>query len=109
MFYMLTAFNLRDGSTMQEFESALRTMSAQLSEAGLLESTGPIGRRHRHPVMDTDMRDFEYFFLMTFRDQEQCDASVEKMYELGAHDDPAHVATYSKIGDAVFTCWEDDE
>ena len=62
MFYMLTAFNLREETTLEDFESALRTMSAQLSEEGLLESTGPIGRRHRHPVMDTDMRDFEVLF-----------------------------------------------
>lgn len=109
MFHMLTSFKLREGVTIGEFDSALRTMSSQLEDGGYLESTGPIGRRQRHPVMDTEERDHDYYFIMSFRDREQCDRSVEHMYELGAHDYPAHVATYSKIADAVFVCWEDIE
>lgn len=107
MFHMLTSFTLRDGVTIEEFDSALRTLSVQLINGGFLAATGPVGRRQRHPVMDTDERDHDYYFIMSFVDREQCDRSVEHMYELGAHDDPAHVATYNKIDDAVFVCWED--
>lgn len=109
MFHMLTSFTLRDGTAIEEFRSALQTLSAQLIDAGVLKSTGPIGRRQRHPVMDTEERDHEFYFIMSFDNREQCDRSVEHLYALGAHDDPAHVATYNKISDAVFVCWEDIE
>ncbi|MEL7186088.1 MAG: hypothetical protein AAFN50_06595 [Pseudomonadota bacterium] len=106
---MLTSFKLRDDITIDEFQSALNVLSAQLIDAGMLNSTGPIGRRQRHPVMDTEERDHEFYFIMSFDDRAQCDRSVEHIYSLGAHDDPAHVATYNKISDAVFVCWEDIE
>lgn len=109
MFHMLASFNLKEDATLDAFRSALDQLTEQLKDKGVLESTGPIGLRQRHPVMDTEERDHEYYFIMSFKNRAQCDRSVVYITELGAHEDPAHVATYNKIADAVFVCWEDIE
>jgi len=79
-----------------------------MTEIDLMDSTGPIGRRHRHEVMDTDSeRDHEYFFIISFRDRAQCDRAVDHIYR---HTEPAesiHKAVYSSIADPIFICWED--
>lgn len=108
MFHFLSCFNLKESTSVEEFESSLRALHAHLHEIDLLQETGPIGRRVRHPVMDTDEeRDYEYYFVMSFRDRAQCDASVEYIQ---AHKEPGlgiHDAVNNKIADAVFICWED--
>jgi len=108
MFHMLSCFNLKPGVAVEEFRAAVAELSNFLQGENLLQGTGPIGRRQRHPVMDTDdERDHEYFFIMSFADREQCDRAVEHVYR---HEEPGesiHNAVYSRINDAVFICWED--
>ena len=108
MFHMLTCFNLEPSATVEEFGSKLKEFSSHMRELGLLESTGPIGRRQRHPVMDTDdERDHEYFFIMSFADREQCDRAVDKIKSVEEPDASIHKAVYANIHDPVFICWED--
>jgi hypothetical protein len=108
MFHMLTCFDLQPGLEIDEFRRALDGFSAHMQERELVHSTGPIGRRQRHPVMDTDSeRNHEYFFVMSFRDRAQCDRAVEYIY---AHEEPAesiHTGVYTKVMDPIFICWED--
>lgn len=108
MFHFLSCFNLKDDTSLDEFRSALHVLHGHLKDLDLLEETGPIGRRVRHPVMDTDEeRDYEYYVVMSYRDQAQCDASVEYIQ---GHKEPGlgiHDAVNQKIADAVFVCWED--
>ena len=78
MFHMLTCFNLQPGITIEEFQQSLLEFTTHMQKVDLVDSTGPIGRRQRHEVMDTDSeRDHEYFFTTSFRDRAQCDRSVE--------------------------------
>ena len=108
MFHMLTCFNLESGTSIEEFRRALDELTERMVGLGLLNSTGPIGRRQRHPVMDTDdERDHEYFFTMSFVDREQCDRAVEHMQSQNAPDDALHRATYEKVSNPVFICWQD--
>jgi len=108
MFHMLTCFNLEPPATVEEFSSKLIEFSAHMRGPGLIETTGPIGRRQRHPIMDTDdERDHEYFFIMSFADREQCDKAVEQMQSKKEPGNSIHTAVYSSICDAVFICWED--
>jgi hypothetical protein len=108
MFHMLTCFNLKPSATVAEFGSKLTEFSAYMQELGLLESTGPIGHRQRHPVMDTDdERDHEYFFVMSFRDRAQCDRAVEQVQSAEQPGDTIHRSVYAEICDPVFICWED--
>ena len=108
MFHMLTCFNIGSPTTVDEFGTRLAEFSSHMRGLGILESTGPVGRRQRHPVMDTDNeRDHEYFFIMSFADREQCDKAVEQIQSQEEPGDAIHKRVYSSIRDPVFICWED--
>ena len=105
---MLTCFNLGPEFTIEEFRQSVASFTTHLKSMGLVDSASPIGRRQRHPIMDTDSeRDHEYFFIMSFRDRAQCDRAVEHILP---HEEPGesiHKAVYSKVRDPIFICWED--
>lgn len=105
---MLTCFNLADEFSLDDFDASLRRFSNDLIDQALLASTGPVGRRVHHPVMDTDNeRDHEYFFVMCFSDRAQCDEAVSR-FQAGHPDvEPDHVTLQSMVRDPVFICWED--
>ena len=108
MFHMLSCFNLKPGVTVNQFKESLNLFESDMHKLDLIESVNPLGKRQHHPVMDTDSeRAQEYYFTITFRDRQQCDQAVEKIY---AHTDPgeeSHNNMYSKIIDSIFICWED--
>ena len=109
MFHMLSCINLKPGIPISDFRDAVADMTAFLKSEDLLHDTGPIGRRQRHPVMDTDAeRDHEYFFVMSFSDRAQCDRAVAHVYR---HEEPGHSIhqlVFDAVSeDAVFICWED--
>ena len=108
MFHMLSCFNLKPGVTIESFSRSLVQLDDYLRKIDLVESTGRIGRRQHHPVMDTDSeRDHQYFVIMTFRDRDQCDRSVGRVK---ARDEPLnsiHHAVWHQVEDPVFICWED--
>ncbi len=108
MFHMLTCFNLETPTTVDQFSKALSAFDEHMKSKGLLEKTGPIGRRQHHPIMDTDdERDHEFFFIMSFRDREQCDRAVELIESAAEPDSSIHKAVYANIRDQIFICWED--
>ena len=108
MFHMLSAIKLKTGITVEEFRQSVEAFTAHMQKIGLLHSTSPIGRRRKHPIMDTDAeRDHEYYLIMSFQDRAQCDRAVENILR---HEEPGksiHQAVFSSIEDPVFTCWED--
>ena len=108
MFHMLTFFDLKPGTSIDEFRQSLSAFIAHLSKIDLLQSSGPVARRQRHKIMDTDSeRDQEYFFVVSFRDRARCDLAVEHLLR---HEEPAesiHNAMYSGVHEPIFTCWED--
>ncbi len=108
MFHMLTCFNLEPAISIDEFRQSLADFAAHLKEIDLVHSTSPIGRRHRHTIMDTDAeRDHQYYVIVSFRDRAQCDRAVEYVLP---HEEPVesmHRAVYSNVKDAIFICWED--
>jgi hypothetical protein len=105
---MLTCFNLEPEVSIGEFSRAVADFTTHLQAREFIHSTGPIGRRERHPIMDTDSeRDHEYFVIMSFLDRAQCDRAVDYVLP---HEEPAeslHNAVYSKVKDPIFICWED--
>ncbi len=108
MFHMLSCFNLKPEVAMHNFQNAITEFTEHLKASELIHSAGPVGRRQRDTIMDTDNeRDHEYFFILSFRDSEQCDRAVEYIIP---HDEPGesiHNAVYSKVVDQIFICWED--
>ena len=108
MFHMLSYFDLKSGVSLEEFKEALLQFGLHLKELDVVESIGLLGKRQKHPVMDTDSeRDQEYFFITSFRDREQCDRSVEHIMARSEPGNTLHNAMNSKITHAVFVCWED--
>lgn len=105
---MHTSFDLAAGTSIDEFRNALDSFSELMIAKGLVVETGPIAERCKHPIMDTDeQRAHQYFFVMSFRDREQCDAAVSHIQEAGTDSDPVHRAVYANIVEPIFSCWVD--
>lgn len=110
MLHMLSCFDLKEGTTIDEFKTFKDSFQRHMRELNLLESTGPIGRRNKHPIMDTDEeRGQEYFFVMSFLNEDQCNKAVERIYGQKKPDDKGHIALSSTVDNAIFVCWEDIE
>ena len=108
MFHMLTCFDLEPGTGLDTFRRALADHTAHMRGLDLLENTGPIGRRQRDTILDTDSeRDHEHFFIMTFRDRAQADAAVDYIKGHEEPGDSIHKTAYAKIRDPIFICWQD--
>tara|TARA_B100000586_G_scaffold239339_1_gene191538 strand:- start:606 stop:935 length:330 start_codon:yes stop_codon:yes gene_type:complete len=108
MFHMLSCFNLKSGVSINDFKKSLVTLDKHLQDIDLIDSTGSIGRRQRHRIMDTDdERDHKYFFIMTFRDLSQCDRSIDYVYSEEEPGNSIHQAVWHKVDNPVFICWED--
>ncbi len=108
MFHMLNCFDLKSGVTIDDFQQSLTRFTSHMRELGVVESMSPIGRRQRHPIMDTDSeRDQEYFFILSFRDRDQCDRSIDFITPQSEPQESIHNAIQSKIENAIFICWED--
>ena len=108
MFHMLTCFNLDPDTSLDEFRVRIASFTQHMMELELTHSTGPIGRRQRHTIMDTDSeRDHEYFLTMTFRDRAQCDQAVEYILPKKEPGKSIHEAVLTSVADPIFICWED--
>ena len=108
MFHMLSCFNLAEGMTPEQFRARVAGFSAELHDNGLVHSVGPLGRRQRHPVMDTDdERNHEFFFIISFDSRAQCDRAVAQVFRHEGSLDDAHVSMLEPVTDPVFICWED--
>ena len=105
---MHTSFDLAAGTNIDEFRTALNAFSKLMIAKGLVAETGPIAQRCKHPIMDTDEhRGHQYFFIMSFRDREHCDAAVRHIQEAATDSDPVHKAVYANIVEPIFSCWVD--
>ena len=108
MFHMHTTFFLSADTSIDEVRASLDVFSALMQNLELLEHTGPVAERCKHPVMDTDEeRDHPYFFSMTFQDREQCDAAVKHIETMREESHAIHKAVYANVVEPVFSCWMD--
>lgn len=108
MFHMLSCFHLKPGEDIEIFRSAYSAFVEEMKAVGLVESSGPVGRRQSDTPMDTDdERDHEYFAVMTFRDRAQVDAAYARIMRHDGPEDEAHNAVYTRVLRPVFICWQD--
>jgi len=108
VFRMLTCFNLRPDTSIEEFRLSVAQFSEHLKKIDLIHTIGPVGRRHKHAILDTDSeRDHNYFFITSFRDREQSDLAVKYILPHEEREELLHQAVYSKVIDPIFICWED--
>jgi len=110
MFHMLTCFDLKPGVEIEAFRAAYLDFVDYMRSIGLVERSGPIGRRQNDTRMDTDgERDHEYFVIMSFRDRAQVDAAYAKLVACEGAESTAHEEAYSNIRNQIFICWQDIE
>ena len=108
MFHMLTCFNLKPEFVIDDFRKSVTIFIKHMQDIDLVQTAGPIGRRHRDTIMDTDNeRNHEFFFTMSFRDREQCDKAVTYLLPHQEPGESVHKEVYTKVKDQIFTCWED--
>ncbi len=110
MFHMLTCFDLEPGVGVGEFRAAYSDLVAHLRSIGMVEGTGPVGRRQSDTPMDTDSeRKHEYFVIMSFRDRAQVDATYAQFLLRQEPTQSVHHAVQAMMRNPVFICWQDIE
>ena len=110
MFHMMSCFNLQPGITIEAFSKNMDVLFSHLKAEGLVERMGPIGRRQDDTPMDTDEeRNHQYFFILSFRDREQCDRSYDYILARLQPGKSRHDEVYTKVENPVFICFEDIE
>lgn len=108
MFHMLSCFDLKPGEEIAVFRTAYTALVEEMKQAGLVESSGPIGARQNDTPMDTDdEREHQYFAVMSFRDRAQVDAAYAHILQHVGPTDAAHDKVYTRVLSPVFICWQD--
>ena len=108
MFYMLSCFSLKPDVSIDDFGLSYSAFVEEMKLAGLVESTGKIGRRQKDTPMDTDdERDHEYFVVMSFLDRTQVDRAYAHIMRHIEPGEKTHDSVYSKVVDPIFICWQD--
>ena len=108
MFHMLSCFDLIDGVSIDEFRKYNADFLLHMKEQGLVDSFGAIGKRNKHPVMDTDNnRDQKFFYIMTFLDEKQCNRAVDCISSQSEPENTIHQNMIAKTKNHTFICWED--
>ena len=107
MMHLLSAVKLKLSVSAAAFAKVIRKLSASLQQQQLLTTTGPIGKRLPHPIMDTNEADLDTFFIMSFENRTQFERAVAHM--TGSKDLSAdtHRQLLYQLDSYRFTCWED--
>ena len=107
MVHLLSAVKLKPSVSSTAFAEAIRQLSASLAQRQLLSTTGPIGKRFPHPIMDTDEADLETFFIMSYEDRAQLEEAVAQMSGSAGLPAETHRQLWDQLDSYRFTCWED--
>jgi hypothetical protein len=107
MVHLLSAIKLKSSVSAAAFAEAIRQLSASLEQQQLLTTTGPIGKRLPHPIMDTDEADLDTFFIMSFEDRAQLEEAVAQMTGSADLSAETHRQLWDQLDSYRFTCWED--
>lgn len=110
MIHMLSRYDLKSDIEPGVFETRYRAFVKEMQLAGLVEHTGPIGRRVQDSPMDTDAETApEFYVVMSFRDRDQLDRAYDRMTDRASRDATTHPDIHTAVCNATFTCWQDEE
>ena len=107
MVHLLSAVKLKPSVSAAAFAETIRQLSASLRQQRILSTTGPIGKRFPHPIMDTDEADLDTFFIMSFESRTQLEAAVAHMTDTEDLSTERHRQLWHQLDSYRFTCWED--
>lgn len=107
MQYMLAVFNLRPGTAVDDFDRSLRAFENRMRSFDLVQCVGPLSRRCRDTLLDTDERGQQFGFVTCFRDPGQTRRAIDYLESAHGRRDASHAALHAMIQDAVFSFWEE--
>jgi len=108
MIHMMSRFDLKDGVDLKTFREDYRAFVALMQAKGLVEETGPVGRRVADTPMDTDEAVAStYFVVMSFRDRAQMDEAYTHIAATFAGDENGHPSVHTAVTNSAFLCWDD--
>ncbi|MEM9621326.1 MAG: DUF6614 family protein [Pseudomonadota bacterium] len=108
MFQMLSYFDLKPGVSAADYAHSVAVLAEHLAAQDLIIRIGPLGRRQRNTILDTDDERLQsYFLMMYFRDKAQSDLAIDYIESLAEPGASLHQQMYNKIDNAMFVCWED--
>ena len=107
MHYLLSAVKLKPGESPETFAQTVAQLTDYLHSAELISGASAVGERYRHPIMDTDKDDLDFFFTISFETRQQLDASVDYMTGRSGTGAQLHEQLWSQLAQYRFTCWED--
>ena len=103
MFYMLSCFNVAEGSTIADFQAGLEAFTRELLDLGLVSEVGKVGARRSDTILDTDEeRDHRHFLIMGFADRKQADRAVAHIEQRVQPGVGLHNTMYRHVADPVF-------
>ena len=107
MHYLLSAVKLKPTVSAEAFARTVADLTRYLQGAELISGASAVGKRYRHPIMDTDKDDLDFFFTLSFDTLQQLEASVEYMAGRSGEGAQLHEQLWSQLARYRFTCWED--
>ena len=108
MIHMLSAFNLGESQTIEDFKHSYALFVDDLQKLNLIAKSGPIGERVTGTPMDTDdERHQRYYSILSFRDRAQLDAAYAYIASKSEPGMSSHLDMHGRVADGVFTCWRD--
>ena len=111
MIHMLSKFDLKPGTDLEEFKINYARFIEIARELNLVEASDPIGKRVENTPMDTAGEDEpRYFSVMSFKDRAQLDAAYDHLLNVDRSHEVhiTHTHVNQAVENAVFTCWQDE-
>ena len=107
MHYLLSAVKLKSTVSPETFAQTVTELTEYLRSAELISGASAVGKRYRHPIMDTDKDDLDFFFTISFDTHQQLETSVDYMAGRSGAGAQLHEQLWSQLAQYRFTCWEE--
>ena len=107
MHYLLSAVKLKPTVPPETFAQTVAELTDYLQSAELISGASAVGKRYRHPIMDTDKDDLDFFFTISFDSHQQLETSVDYMTGRSGAGAQLHEQLWSQLAQYRFTCWAD--
>ncbi len=107
MHYLLSAVKLKSTVSPETFAQTVAELTDYLQRRELISGTSAVCKRYRHPIMDTDKDDLDFFFTISFDTHQQLEASVDYMTGRSGAGAQLHEQLWAQLAQYRFTCWEE--
>ncbi len=106
---MLTVMDLREDTSVEEFQEALSRCTQALIEAKLLLDCSGLMLRNTKTILDTDDRSQRFSFTMRFHNEAQAKAAIKALGQPAGLVAECHLTLQRLSENQIFSYWEDIE